>query len=185
MSESALAAEHTFTAPQEISSEHQLLSSYIVSDIYNENYWQKCASSATFIKWAAALCFLGDLTVFTQQSAPQCCPISCMTHWIADLWVCVCERAEYPAITGRAPQIKPAPADCVSQCKSTGTRLHYPLHSGNSHSLENPSPMPLILPLHTAHIFVLYLHYSCCLNIFVRKGSLWPFLCVYPEVCWK
>lgn len=31
--------------------------------------------------------FLGDLTLFTQQSAPQCCPINCMTHWMADLWI--------------------------------------------------------------------------------------------------
>lgn len=96
--------------------------------------------------------------MFTQQSAPQCCPISCMTHWIADLWVCVCEGAEYPAITARAPKIKLAPADCVSQCKSTGTRQHYPLCSGNTDSLENAS---ISTSTHTAHIFALYLHYSC------------------------
>lgn len=84
-----LAAKHTFTVPQEISSEHQLLSGCIVTDIYKEHYWQKCANSVRFIKWAAALCLLGDLTVFTQQSAPQCCPISRMTHWIADLCVCM------------------------------------------------------------------------------------------------
>lgn len=104
--------------------------------------------------------FLGDLTLFTQPSVPQCCPISCMTHWTADLWICMWRRwisCNYR----QSSEIKPAPADCMSHCKSTGTWLHYPLCSGNSDSIENPPPLPQSPTLHIAHISALFLHYVC------------------------
>lgn len=62
-----------------------------------------------------------DLTVFTQQSAPQRCLISLVTYWIADLRACVYVKGpEYPVITRSARKIKPATADCLSHCPSAG-----------------------------------------------------------------
>lgn len=146
-----LAAAGTFhSSPKEIS--YEPLSSCFVTDTNNKPCWQKSASSKEIYQASCCPMFFGDLTLFTQQSVPQRCPISCMTHWMADLWVFVREGAEYPAITGRAPKIKSAPADCVSQCESTGKRLHYPLGFGNTDSTENPPPLPQSPPLHTAHI---------------------------------
>lgn len=63
--------------------------------------------------------------------------------------------------------IKPAPADCVSQCKSTETELHYSLCSGNTDRIES-STHNLTSCLHTAK-------WLCCF-----KPTLFRFvLCVF------
>lgn len=133
-----------------------------------ETYWQKCACSVKCIKWAAALCFWVTwpcLLNSLHHSAVQ------LTVWRTGWQICelVCERVEYPAITGRALKIKPVPADCMSQYRSTGTWLHYPLCSGNTDSLENLLPSSSEC-LSIAHIFAWLLHTSrCFLKYYISK----------------
>lgn len=84
-----------------------------------------------------------DLTVFTQQSAPQRCLISLVTSWIADLRACVYVKGpEYPVITRSARKIKPAAADCLSHCPSAGNLgLRHPRRWKHS-QLAEPSAEP-------------------------------------------
>lgn len=89
------------------------------------------------MNYAPSSCF-GDFTLFTQLSVPQCCRISLCDALGWQIFECVHEEAEYPAITGRALKIKSSATDSVSRYSSTGTRLHSPLCSGNTDGSIDP-----------------------------------------------
>lgn len=147
-----LTAQYTFTALWKISSEHPLPVSCIATET--------CASAMSYMKWATALCFWVTWPCLLNS-----------LHHSADIWrtgwqisECVCEEAEYPAITGSSEDKACSCRLCVS------VQVHRDQATlSSTDSLENPPPLPQSIPLSIPHIFALSLHHFGLITVAQRS----------------